>query len=57
MGSAVLEYMADHKFTPETIRLGLPDHFVEHGDISTLYNKVGLDTSHIANVLLQLLLS
>ena len=31
LGSAVIEYMADHNLHPEVIRLGLPDRFIEHG--------------------------
>ena len=47
LGSAVLEYMADHNLHPEVIRLGLPDHFVEHGTPNELYHLVGLDAESI----------
>ena len=47
LGSAVLEYMADHNLHPEVIRLGLPDQFVEHGTPEELYRIVGLDASAI----------
>ena len=47
LGSAVLEYMADHNLHPEVIRLGLPDHFVEHGTPDELYHLVGLDAPAI----------
>ncbi|MCR5849714.1 MAG: 1-deoxy-D-xylulose-5-phosphate synthase [Bacteroidaceae bacterium] len=47
LGSAVLEYMADHNLHPEVIRLGLPDHFVEHGTPEELYHLVGLDAEAI----------
>lgn len=30
-------------------RLGLPDHFVEHGECSILYQRLGLDPESIAN--------
>lgn len=43
MGSAVLEWMDDHHFTPGVTRLGLPDAFVEHGTVSELRHIVGLD--------------
>ncbi|MDY5090612.1 MAG: 1-deoxy-D-xylulose-5-phosphate synthase, partial [Prevotella sp.] len=36
IGSAVLEWMSDHHFTPAITRLGLPDHFVEHGSVPQL---------------------
>ena len=47
LGSAVIEYMADHNLHPEVIRLGLPDHFVEHGTPEELYHLVGLDAEAI----------
>ena len=47
LGSAVLEYMADHNLHPEVIRLGLPDYFVEHGTPEELYRLVGLDAETI----------
>ena len=51
LGSAVLEYMADHNMHPEIIRLGLPDHFVEHGTPEELYRIVGLDVESIKKCL------
>ena len=47
LGSAVLEYMAEHDLHPQVIRLGLPDHFVEHGTPEELYHLVGLDAENI----------
>ena len=47
LGSAVIEYMADHNLHPQVIRLGLPDHFVEHGTPEELYHLVGLDAEAI----------
>ncbi len=51
LGSAVLEYMADNGFTPEVVRLGIPDEFVEHGTVAQLREIVGLDSKSIAKVL------
>lgn len=47
IGSAVLEWMSDHHFTPELKRLGLPDNFVEHGTVAQLREIVGLDIESI----------
>ena len=47
LGSAVVEWMADHGYKPEIVRLGLPDHFVEHGKPQELYHIVGLDKDSI----------
>ena len=48
LGSAVLEWMNDHGYHPEVIRLGLPDtEFVEHGTVLELQKIVGLDKESI----------
>ena len=51
MGSAVLEWMSDHGYQPQITRLGLPDHFVEHGTVAELRQIVGLDRDSIRRVL------
>ncbi len=38
LGSAVLEWMSDHGYTPRVIRLGVNDQFVEHGSTKELYH-------------------
>ena len=52
LGSAVLEYMADHNLHPDIVRLGLPDRFVEHGTPDELYQIVGLDVESIKKAIL-----
>lgn len=52
LGSAVLEYMSDHGFSPSVKRLGLPDKFIEHGSVAELYHLVGLDKEAIINAIL-----
>lgn len=47
MGSAVLEWMSDHGYHPDIVRLGLPDSFVEHGTVAQLREKCGLDVPSI----------
>ena len=48
LGSAVVEWMNDHGYDCEVIRLGLPDtSFVEHGTVSELQKIVGLDKESI----------
>lgn len=47
MGSAVLEWMGDHGYHPDVVRLGLPDCFVEHGTVAQLREKWGLDVPSI----------
>lgn len=52
LGSAVLEWMADHGYQPRVIRLGLPDQFVEHGTVSELRQIVGLDIESIKQAII-----
>ena len=46
-GSAVLEWMEDHGFSPRIKRLGLPDRFVEHGTVAQLQRITGIDKESI----------
>ena len=43
LGSAVLEWMSEHGYTPRVIRLGVKDQFVEHGSTKELYHMLKLD--------------
>ena len=52
MGSAVLEWMSDHGYQPQIIRLGLPDEFVEHGTVEQLREIVHLDHESIKNAII-----
>lgn len=47
MGSAVVEWMSDHQYTPRIVRLGLPDRFVEHGSVAELQSLLGIDCAGI----------
>ena len=51
LGSAVLEWMNDHGFSPQVTRLGLPDQFVEHGTVAELQHLVGIDAEAIAKAI------
>ena len=52
VGSAVLEYMADHDHTPHIRRLGIPDRFIEHGAVDILRHLCGIDKEGIRDALL-----
>ncbi|MCY4778714.1 1-deoxy-D-xylulose-5-phosphate synthase [Sphingobacterium sp. UT-1RO-CII-1] len=47
IGSAVLEFMSDHNYTAEIIRLGIPDKVIDHGEQSELWNIAGYDEKSI----------
>jgi 1-deoxy-D-xylulose-5-phosphate synthase len=53
-GSAVMELMADLGFTDKKlIRFGLPDHFVEQGNIPDLYKLLKIDGESVAEQLME----
>lgn len=52
-GSAVLEFMADGGYTPHVTRIGIPDHFVEHGKVEQLHHLCGMDEEGIIKSLSQ----
>lgn len=47
MGSAVLEFMAQHGYQAEVNMLGMPDKITEHGEQSQLYAECGYDVKGI----------
>lgn len=52
IGSAVLELLADNGVSVPVQRLGIPDHFVEHGAPAKLYELCHLDQSAIEKALM-----
>ncbi|MBK7286299.1 MAG: 1-deoxy-D-xylulose-5-phosphate synthase [Flavobacteriales bacterium] len=57
MGSAVLEFMADHGYQAQVKRLGIPDHFIEHGTQKELYAECGFDEVALVAAVKEMLLS
>ncbi len=53
MGTAVMEWMSDHGYHPAVHRLGIPDHFVEHGTVEELRRIVGIDKESIKDAISQ----
>lgn len=43
MGTAIIEFMSENGFTPEILRIGIPDRFVEHGSPEELYHELQMD--------------
>ena len=54
LGSAVLEFFADHHYEMEVTRIGIPNRFVMHGTVAELRKQCGMDAEGIANVLVKL---
>jgi 1-deoxy-D-xylulose-5-phosphate synthase len=55
MGSAVLEFMADHHYSVAIKRLGMPDKIVEHGEQSELHKECGFDPEGIEAAVVEML--
>ena len=55
IGSAVLEFMADHQYQAEVKRLGIPDKVIEHGEQLELHRETGFDAASIEQTVLMLL--
>lgn len=47
MGSAILEFMAQHNYTATVKILGIPDRIVEHGSQKELHRECNYDTEAI----------
>jgi 1-deoxy-D-xylulose-5-phosphate synthase len=54
-GTAVLEFMADHNYTAEVRRLGIPDRIVEHGEQIELHQECGFDPDGIERTVIELM--
>jgi len=52
-GSAVNECLAAAGIVCQTVNLGLPDHFIEHGDPKQLLAECGLDAAGIRRAILR----
>lgn len=55
MGSAILEFMADHQYNAWIKRLGIPDQVIEHGEQSELHKECGFDAEAIEQTVLMML--
>jgi 1-deoxy-D-xylulose-5-phosphate synthase len=53
-GSAVLEFMADHDYSAQVIRLGIPDKVIEHGEPEQLHRECGYDVESIKSAVIKL---
>lgn len=54
MGSAILEFMSDHHYSPIIRRIGIPDSFIEHGNVRELHHLCGMDEEGILKVINEL---
>ena len=54
MGSAVLEFMAEHNYHAQLKRLGIPDKVIEHGEQKELYAECEYDAAAIIKTAIEL---
>ena len=54
IGSAILEFAADHGYRASVKRLGIPDEFIEHGTKLELHKECGFDPEGIAQAAIKL---
>nr|WP_255575961.1 1-deoxy-D-xylulose-5-phosphate synthase [Aestuariivivens sp. NBU2969] len=48
-GSGVLEFASEHNYTNLIKLLGIPDVFIEHGNVDELQSTIGLDAESLQN--------
>lgn len=46
-GSAVMELLAAHGVNAPVLQIGIPDHFVDHGDVESLFADCGMDPESV----------
>ncbi len=49
MGSAILEFMAQHRYNAQVTMLGIPDKIIEHGSLKELHRECNFDAKAIAD--------
>ena len=54
LGSAIAEFMSDHNYQANLVRLGIPDKFIEHGSQAQLFAECKLNQEHIKQTIYQM---
>lgn len=49
--SEISEFMEKHAFSNRLLHIALPDRFISHGDIPSLYKEVGFNEESVKNVI------
>lgn len=57
MGSAILEFMADHNYSAQVKRLGMPDEVIEHGEQQELWEECGYNAKAIVNTVKEMVVA
>ena len=54
-GSAILEFMVEHKYKSQVKILGIPDKFIQHGKVSELQYECGFHPKRISRVIREMI--
>ncbi|MDL2222882.1 1-deoxy-D-xylulose-5-phosphate synthase [Bacteroidales bacterium OttesenSCG-928-M11] len=54
LGTAVMEFMAEHNYSPIIQKLGVPDEFIPHGTIPELYTLCKINAKSILNTIINI---
>ncbi len=46
-GEKVRDYVTDHELPVKVLNIAIPDEYVEHGNVSILYEEVGIDVESV----------
>ena len=52
--SAVVEFMAEHQYSCQLVRMGIPDRFIEHGSQDELYALCGFGPEAVLQKIIEL---
>jgi 1-deoxy-D-xylulose-5-phosphate synthase len=55
LGTAVTEFMVEHKYQSSIKKLGIPDNFIEQGSLQELFAECGYDVDGIVNAAKQII--
>ena len=47
-GEKIMDYVTDRGLPVQVLNISIPDEYVEHGNVSILYEEVGLDAETVA---------
>ncbi len=53
LGASVLEFCNDHQLNMQVHRIGIQDHYVQHGSINLLRKEEGIDLNTLYNEIIQ----
>ena len=52
-GEKVLDYVTERGLPVQILNISIPDEYVEHGSVDTLYEEVGIDTESVTKRIIE----